>query len=165
MEYEKLSKNALGCMYMATIIGDGIAIAIMTALLKLWIVPKNITVAAYIIYAVIGILLCSMAVAPFIRFQRYRYRITEECIEVKEGFLTVTHTMVPMERLQKIETQRGPIDRIFGVTKVNVTTAGGDVTIRFLKEEQAQEIATGLTREVNKIVNMQKEAVKESGEL
>ena len=105
-----------------------------------------------------------MVIAPVVRFERYRYRITDDCIEVKEGLLTVTHTIVPMERLHKIETQKGPIDRIFGVTKVNVTTAGGDVTIRFLREQQAQEIAMGLTKQINYIVSTQKEAGDVSGE-
>lgn len=164
MEYEKLSKNALGCMYLSTILVDVILIGIMVAVLKFWIIPQNITVVAYIIYAVIGVVVCSMVIAPVVRFERYRYRITDDCIEVKEGLLTVTHTIVPMERLHKIETQKGPIDRIFGVTKVNVTTAGGDVTIRFLREQQAQEIAMGLTKQINYIVSTQKEAGDVSGE-
>lgn len=159
MDYEKLSKNALGCMYVATGIGNGICLAILAAILKLLILPNNITIAKYVIYFLMAMLICNMLLGPIFRFHRYRYRITPECIEVKEGYINVTRAIVPMERLHKIETQRGPIDRIFGVTKVNITTAGGDVTIRFLKEERAQEIADILTKHINKIASAQKEAV------
>lgn len=159
MDYEKLSKNALGCMYVATWIGNGICLAILVAILKLLIMPNNITIAKYVIYFLMAMLIFNMLLGPIFRFHRYRYRITPECIEVKEGYINVTRAIVPMERLHKIETQRGPIDRMFGVTKVNVTTAGGDVTIRFLKEERAQEIADILTKHINKIAGAQKEAV------
>lgn len=159
MDYEKLSKNALGCMYVATWIGNGICLAILVVILKLLIMPNNITIAKYVIYFLMAMLIFNMLLGPIFRFHRYRYRITPECIEVKEGYINVTRAIVPMERLHKIETQRGPIDRMFGVTKVNVTTAGGDVTIRFLKEERAQEIADILTKHINKIAGAQKEAV------
>ncbi len=159
MDYEKLSKNALGCMYVATWIGNGICLAILAAILKLLIMPNNITIAKYVIYFLMAMLICNMVLGPIFRFHRYRYRITPDCIEVKEGYINITRTIVPMERLHKIETQRGPIDRMFGVTKVSVTTAGGDVTIRFLKEERAQEIADILTKHINEIAGAQKEAV------
>lgn len=159
MDYEKLSKNALGCMYVATWIGNGICLAILVVILKLLIMPNNITIAKYVIYFLMAMLIFNMLLGPIFRFHRYRYRIAPECIEVKEGYINVTRAIVPMERLHKIETQRGPIDRMFGVTKVNVTTAGGDVTIRFLKEERAQEIADILTKHINEIAGAQKEAV------
>jgi membrane protein YdbS with pleckstrin-like domain len=47
---------------------------------------------------------------------------------------------------------RGPIDRIFKVAKVVVTTAGGDVTLRFLDEEKADFIAENLGKRINQIV-------------
>lgn len=159
MDYEKLSKNALGCMYMATWLGNGICLGSFVAILKLLILPYHITIAQYVVYFFMAMLICNMLLGPIFRFYRYRYRITPECIEVKEGYINVTRTIVPVERLHKIETQRGPIDRIFGVTKVNVTTAGGDVTIRFLREERAQEIADILTKHINKIAGAQKKAV------
>lgn len=44
---------------------------------------------------------------------------------------------------------RGPIDRMFKVAKVVVTTAGGDVTLRFLDEEKADFIAESLSKRIN----------------
>ena len=54
---------------------------------------------------------------------------------------------------------RSPIDQIFKVAKVVVTTAGGDVTIRFLDEEKAEQIAESLRNRINEIVTEQREEV------
>ena len=59
--------------------------------------------------------------------------------------------IVPIERLHKLQTAKGPIDQIFKVAKVVVTTGGGDVTISFLEEEKAEQIAESLRRRINEI--------------
>ena len=56
-----------------------------------------------------------------------------------------------------MQTLRGPIDRIFKVAKVVVTTAGGDVTLRFLEEEKAEQIAEYLEKRINQIVKEQRD--------
>ena len=96
---------------------------------------------------------------PVFRFYRYRYSINEECIDIKEGYLFVKRDIVPIERLHKLQTAKGPIDQIFKVAKVVVTTAGGDVTIRFLDEEKAEQIAESLRNRINEIVTEQREEV------
>ena len=85
-----------------------------------------------------------MLVEPYFRYNRYRYSINEECIDIREGYLFVKRNIVPIERLHKLEISKGPIDQIFHVAKVTVTTAGGDVTLRFLEEEKAEKIAENL---------------------
>ena len=102
-------------------------------------------------------ILVNAIISPYFRFHRYRYKIDEEFIDIREGYLFVTREIVPIERLHKMETIRGPIDTMFGVAKVKVTTAGGDVTIRFLEQEKAERIAEGLGRYVNRIVKEQRE--------
>ena len=51
-----------------------------------------------------------------------------------------------------LSISKGPIDQIFHVAKVTVTTAGGDVTLRFLEEEKAEKIAENLQKRINEIV-------------
>ena len=46
---------------------------------------------------------------------------------------------------------RQPVDQVFGVAKVVVTTGGGDVTLEFLEEERAEQIAETLRRRINEI--------------
>ena len=107
--------------------------------------PVNINLI-WILAAVIWIL---SLIAPFYRYERYRYRFSEEDIDVREGFLFLHRDIVPIERLHKVALESGPVDRIFGLSKVIVTTAGDDVTIRFLEEEIAKKIVDRLKVRIN----------------
>mgnify|MGYP003489686698 FL=1 len=68
-----------------------------------------------------------------------------------EGFIFTKRNIVPIERLHKIAVLKGPIDRVFGLAKVVVTTAGGDVTVRFMEDEKADQIAESLKNRINEI--------------
>ena len=149
---EKLSKRALGCMYTAAILWAVIGIGILIAVNVAWLIPEGIRIGTTI-SIVLGVLLIANAViSPYFRFHRYRYNIGEEFIDIYEGYIFVERNIVPLERLHKMQTIRGPIDRMFKVAKVVVTTAGGDVTLRFLDEEKADFIAESLGRRINQIV-------------
>ena len=152
MKYEKLSKRALGCMYVATALASVIALAVIGAVNWLWIFPKDMDILALMI-----LILFDALASPYFRYHRYWYSINEECIDIKEGYLFVKRNIVPIERLHKLQTLKGPIDQMFKVAKVVVTTAGGDVTIRFLEEEKAEQIAENLRGRINEIVVSQRE--------
>lgn len=160
--YEKLSPKAKGCMYVAEGIGTLIAsIIILVVNDSIWI-PKQIHLASYLSYGIIACLVINTIISPSIRYHRYSYLIDEDCIEVKEGYLFVERNIVPIERLHKIQMERGPIDHLFGLTKLNVTTAGGDVTIRFLEEKVAQQIADQLKGKINAIALEEKALYEEA---
>lgn len=68
-----------------------------------------------------------------------------------EGYLFQERNIVPIERLHKLEMNSGPIDRICKVAKVTVTTAGGDVTLRFVEQKKAEQITEGLKKRINQL--------------
>jgi membrane protein YdbS with pleckstrin-like domain len=96
-------------------------------------------------------------IAPFVRYNWYRARFTEEEIDIRQGFLVIEENIIPIERLQKISMETGPLDRAFGMTKVIVYTAGGEETIRFLERERAEEICENLKKWINKYAVEEKE--------
>ena len=157
MNYEKLSKGAMKCMYLATGLGSAIMIGIALLLNKLIFIPEEMTRAKMIVLAVIILLLANAVISPYFRFHRYHYSINEECIDIKEGYLFVKREIVPIERLHKLEMQKGPIDRICGVAKLIVTTAGGDVTLRFVEDSKVEEISEFLKKRINQIVIEQRD--------
>lgn len=152
MNYEKLSKGALKCMYLATGLGSAIMIGIALLLNKLIFIPEDMKRARMIALVVVILLLINAIISPYFRFHRYRYSINEECIDIKEGYLFVKRAIVPIERLHKLEMQKGPIDRMCGVAKLIVTTAGGDVTIRFVDDDRIEQISEFLKKRINQIV-------------
>lgn len=154
---QKLSNRALGCMYTATIIAGIIELAILAVVNGVWFIPSDIGIGKIISLILLIVILLNTIISPYFRFHRYQYNINEEFIDIREGYLFVERNIVPVERLHKMKTLRGPIDRIFKVAKVVVTTAGGDVTLRFVDEEKAEAIAESLGRRINQIVEEQRE--------
>ena len=100
--------------------------------------------------------LLDIVAGPYFRYYRYRYSINDECIDIIEGYLFVKRSIVPIERIHKLQTAKGPFDQIFKVAKVIVTTGGGDVTLSFVEEEKAEQIAESLRRRINEIVKEQR---------
>lgn len=162
MVYEKLSKNALRCMYAAGAVTGVILLAVIGAVDYFWVFPEDIDAGKWISLAAVLLILADVCVSPWFRFCRYRYGINEECIDIQEGYLFVKRHIVPIERLHKLEMKAGPLDRAFGVAKVIVTTAGGDVTIAFLDTERAERIADTLKKRINEIVVEQREERRET---
>lgn len=156
MNYEKLSKNALGCMYVATAAGSAAALAVIGAAYYFWFLPYEIEAGKLIAVLLGAVTLADVLAGPYFRYHRYGYCINEECIDIREGYLFVKRNIVPIERLHKLQIAKGPIDQLFKVAKVVVTTAGGDVTIRFLDEKKAEKIAESLRNRINEIVTEQK---------
>lgn len=154
-EYVKLENNAKSCMR--------ISAAVIFAVI---LIPASVTVLLIFEAGVLGKIILgicwALAIAyvigvPNVRYERYRYCIDEEAIRVRQGFLWITEQVVPIERLHKITVSQGPVDRIFKISKVCVTTAGGDVTIKFLKDEKAADIAETLKKKINDIAVMERE--------
>ena len=157
LKYEKLSKRALYCMYTADVIAGAIALAVVGAVDYFWIFPDNITVGKWISLILAVLILIDVFASPYFRYHRYRYSINEECIDIIEGYLFVKRNIVPIERIHKIQTKKGPVEQMFRVAKGIVTTGGGDVTISFLEDERAEQIADSLRRRINEIVSEQRQ--------
>ena len=160
MEFQKISGKAKGCMMVNEILLSLICTAILGGIW--WFFKgEDLPVSIHLIWAVVAVIWVASLAAPFVRYERYRYRFTEEEIDVKEGFLFVERNIVPIERLHKIAMESGPVDRIFGLSKVIVTTAGGDVTIRFLETEMAERIVDRLKTRINQYAVAEREDRKE----
>ena len=155
--YEKLSKRALSCMYTADIIAGIIVLAVIAAVNCFWIFPDNVTAGKWISLALVILILVDVLVSPYFRYHRYRYSINKDCRDIIEGYLFVKRNIVPIERIHKIQTKKGPIDQLFRVAKVIVTTGGGDVTLSFLEDERAEQIADSLRKRINEIVSEQRQ--------
>lgn len=164
MEYEKLSKRALYCMYAAGVVAGVVVLLVIGVVNLLWFFPKDLFLGKVSSLVLVILTLADVLVSPYFRYHRYRYSINEECIDIREGYLFVERNIVPIERLHKLQTVKGPLDRFFRVAKVVVTTAGGDVTIRFLEEEKAEAIAESLRNRINQIVKEERNAKEQAAD-
>lgn len=77
---------------------------------------------------------------PKIRWRRWRYEVFEQEIYIQHGMLIVTQTLVPMVRVQHVDTQQGPILKSFNLASVTISTAATTHEIPALLEEDAAEL-------------------------
>jgi len=74
---------------------------------------------------------------PVLRWRTWRYDIGEREVDLQRGWLTHTRTLVPMARIQHVDTARGPIQRRFGLASVVLYPAAGANEIPALNEATA----------------------------
>jgi hypothetical protein len=106
--------------------------------------PYALAISLAIVIALAAYLLLS----PPIFYRHYRYRMDEDCIEIRKGVIIHSHILVPVERIHQVDVRRGPILRRYGLAGVTVTTAGGVVSIDYLEEEVAERIASNLNERI-----------------
>jgi len=74
---------------------------------------------------------------PELRWSRWRYEIRDEEIDLRHGTVTITRTLIPMLRVQHVDTTRGPLDQLLGLATVVIHTAAGRTTIPALDSDYA----------------------------
>jgi hypothetical protein len=89
---------------------------------------------------------------PFVYYARYRYRINEDRIDIRRGIFIISHTVIPVERIHQLEVARGPINNLFKLADVTITTAGGIAKIQFLDLLVAEKTADSLNEYITEIL-------------
>ena len=79
----------------------------------------------------------AIGLVPELRWARWRYEVRDEEIDLRHGTVRITRTLVPMLRVQHVDTTRGPLDQLLGLATVVVHTAAGRTTIPALDDEYA----------------------------
>ena len=81
-----------------------------------------------------------VVVMPPLLWRRWRYEIRPMEVDLQRGLVRVTRTLVPMARVQHVDTRRGPLQRRLGLSTVVFYTAAGPNEIPQLARETAVEV-------------------------
>ncbi len=84
-------------------------------------------------------------VIPWVRWKRWRYHVDRNEIDLRRGLFLVTRTLIPIKRVQHVDTRQGPVYRQFGLASVTVTTAGDMHEIPALSEPVADELRSKIS--------------------
>jgi len=57
------------------------------------------------------------------RFRIHRWEATEDAVYTSAGWLSQEWRVAPMSRIQTVDTVRGPLQQLLGLSTVTVTTA------------------------------------------
>ncbi|MCR4781313.1 MAG: PH domain-containing protein [Lachnospiraceae bacterium] len=146
--YEKRNPRMKTLLMVSSLISMVIVTAI--AFLVLWFAVDDLpSYVDWVVYVVLILMWAYALISPFAKYYWYRAKFTDDEIAVREGFIFIKEKIVPIERLQKIVIKTGPLDRMFDMTKLEVYTSGGAITIRFMEEDRAREIGDSLRARIN----------------
>jgi membrane protein YdbS with pleckstrin-like domain len=79
---------------------------------------------------------------PAAQFRHWRYALDDDRLDLEHGVLWRTRSSVPHFRVQHIDIEQGPLDRRFGLARLELHTASAasDATLPGLRVERAEEI-------------------------
>lgn len=96
---------------------------------------------------VLLLMLAVLLLIGIVNWLRFTWRIENEELRIEEGLLVRKKKYLPSDRIQAIDISSGPIQRLFGLVRINVLTAGGsqkDAEIHALSHEDARAIQKAL---------------------
>ena len=103
-----------------------------------WLGPVVIVLA--VLYAI------TVVVMPSWRYRVHRWETTDDAVYALEGWLSRRWQIVPISRIQHIDTEVGPLQRYLGLATVTVTTASseGRISIEGLDRQVAEDVVDRL---------------------
>lgn len=106
-------------------------------------------VAGLVATAVLGIV--HVVVMPQWRFRVHRWETTPVAVYTQSGWFDQERRIAPISRIQTVDSERGPLEQLFGLANVTVTTASaaGPLKIHGLDLATAQELVDRLTEGAN----------------
>ena len=68
---------------------------------------------------------------PGLRYRNWRYEVADGALELRHGVVERVHSAIPYYRVQYVDINQGPIERLIGVARLRVHTAAAssDATI------------------------------------
>lgn len=141
----RVSPNAVRMWRTTELISLAVELAVIAGLwffLPSWPWWASALAAIAVVASVINIV-----VTPRIRYRIHRWEVTDEAVCTRSGWITTELRIAPLNRVQTVDSNQGPLMRLFGLAEVTVTTASaaGPVTIAGLDLPVAQEVVARLT--------------------
>lgn len=83
---------------------------------------------------------------PQLRWRHWRYELRDEELDLLRGAIVITRTLIPMVRVQHVDTRRTWLGDQIGLQAVVVHTAAGSHTIPALEPDAATAIRDRIAR-------------------
>lgn len=77
---------------------------------------------------------------PDLRWKHWRYAVDKHEVDLKHGVFVVSRTLVPIRRVQHVDTRQDPLQRYYGLAGVRIYTAATVHEIPALLEEEAENV-------------------------
>ena len=86
-------------------------------------------------------------VVPLWRYRFHRWEVSEDAVYAQSGWFVRHRVIIPIARIQVVDTEAGPLEQMLKLAKLTVTTASsaGTIHIEGLDAELARATASDLT--------------------
>ena len=126
-------------------VSDAVGVAIVAALAVVaWLVVRHLGGDVFWVYLVAGIIeavcVLDLLISPRIEYATWRYDVTPTDVDLYHGVFVKKRVLVPLVRVQHVQTKQGPILRAHGLATVTVSTAGESFEIPGLAEADAEAL-------------------------
>ena len=152
----RLDPRMLRVWYISSLVG---IVAVAALAVVAWLIVRHLGGDVFWVYLVAGVIeaICvgDMLVSPRVEYATWRYDVTPTDVDLYSGVFTKKRTLVPLVRVQHVQTKQGPILRAHGLASVTVSTAGESFEIPGLAEDDAN----GLRDRVAELARLAKEDV------
>ena len=111
-----------------TLIGLVVGLAFLAGGIEFAAIPIGREVAMLLEAVGIGLFLVQLPLSFLMVRLDYRYRwymITDTSLRIREGLLSVRERTMTFANIQNLSLKQGPIQRLFGISDLQVRTAGG----------------------------------------
>ncbi len=134
-------------------LGAAIPWSVLALAQLIWFAIDHRMLWLHIIAAILTVLgtVLFVVVVPIWRYRVHRWDINvgsgTPAVYTRTGWLVQERRIAPISRVQTVDTYRGPLDRLFGLANVTVTTASsaGAVRIVALDDDVAERVVAQLT--------------------
>jgi uncharacterized protein len=112
-----------------------------------WLVVPDGAWHVWALAATVLVALAHLAVMPRWRYAVHRWEVAPHAVYTQTGWFSQEKRIAPINRIQTVDSERGPLERLFRLANVTVTTASarGPLGIHGLDAEQAQRLVEDLT--------------------
>jgi membrane protein YdbS with pleckstrin-like domain len=114
------------------------AVALIAAMVLQMSVGGTIALLGWVAAALAAVV--AVGVVPELRWRRWRWEVREQEIDIRRGTVAVTRTLVPMLRVQHVDTKRDLLQQSLGLATVVFHTAAGANEIPALTVAEAAQV-------------------------
>ncbi|WP_299092634.1 PH domain-containing protein [uncultured Metabacillus sp.] len=124
----RLSALISSIIFLLVVVGVGVGVYFLN--FTYWI-----TVGAAIIWLISSLL--SIFIIPKIRHRVWRYEVHEHEIDLQFGLFVIKRVLIPMVRVQHVDTHQGPLLRKYKLASIEISTAATKHEIPALDLQEA----------------------------
>ncbi|HET8864977.1 MAG TPA: PH domain-containing protein [Gracilimonas sp.] len=110
-----------------------------------WVLFASLFIIGLFLYLTIAFIF------PKLRWKRWKYDVSDKEIDMLRGIIIKKRTLVPINRVQHVDTRQGPVYRKFELASVTISTAATTHEIPALDNETADELRNTISTLVRKV--------------